>query len=87
MCVNKKYIKLGVCIILDAVGFFTITPFDLFWAPISGYIMTRMYKGTTGKIAGIINFLEEILPLDIIPTFTIMWIYTHLIQKKDNKKI
>jgi hypothetical protein len=45
--------------------------------------MTKMYKGTSGKIAGIISFLEEILPLDIIPTFTIMWIYTYLIKKEE----
>ena len=44
--------------------------------------MTKMYKGTKGKIAGIVSFLEEILPLDIIPTFTIMWIYTYVIQKE-----
>jgi hypothetical protein len=80
---NKKYKKLGISIILDTFGLFTITPLDLVWAPISGYIMTKMYKGTSGKIAGIISFLEEILPLDIIPTFTIMWIYTYLIKKEE----
>lgn len=80
---NKKYKKLGISIILDTFGLFTITPLDLVWAPISGYIMTKMYKGTSGKIAGIISFLEEILPLDIIPTFTIMWIYTHAIKKEN----
>lgn len=80
---NKKYKKLGISIILDTFGLFTITPLDLVWAPISGYIMTKMYKGTSGKIAGIISFLEEILPLDIIPTFTIMWIYTYVIKKEN----
>jgi hypothetical protein len=31
-----------------------------------------MYKGNKGKIAGIISFLEEIIPfLDVIPSFTI----------------
>jgi hypothetical protein len=83
---NTKYKKLGIGIILDTLGLFTITPLDLVWAPISGYIMTKMYKGTSGKIAGIVSFLEEILPLDIIPTFTIMWIYTYLIQKEDSSK-
>jgi hypothetical protein len=46
-----------------------------------------MYKGKKGKVAGVISFLEELLPIDIIPTFTIMWIYTHLISKKKLNKI
>jgi hypothetical protein len=84
---NKKYKNLVISIVLDIFGLIPIPLLDLFWAPISGYIMTRMYKGTTGKVAGIISFLEEILPLDIIPTFTIMWVYTYLIQKQNvNKK-
>lgn len=84
---NKKYQKLILSIILDVIGFFTIIPFDVVWAPISGYIMTKMYKGNKGKIAGFISFLEEIIPgIDVIPTFTIMWIYTYIIKKEDNKK-
>ncbi|AOW16163.1 hypothetical protein LPB03_01230 [Polaribacter vadi] len=79
---NKKYKKLGLSIVLDIIGFIPIPLLDLAWAPISGYVMTKMYKGTKGKIAGIVSFLEEILPLDIIPTFTIMWIYTYIIQKE-----
>ncbi len=79
---NNKYKKLGTSIVLDIIGFIPIPFLDLGWAPISGYIMTKMYKGKKGKIAGIISFFEEILPLDIIPTFTIMWIYTYMIQKE-----
>ena len=45
-----------------------------------------MYEGTKGKIAGIVSFLEEILPLDIIPTFTIMWVYTYIVQKENIKR-
>jgi hypothetical protein len=42
-----------------------------------------MYKGSKGKIAGIISFIEEIIPFsNILPTFTLMWIYTYLIQKE-----
>mgnify|MGYP003985484851 CR=1 FL=1 len=63
-------------------NFLTIIPLDLVWAPISGYLMTKMYKGKKGKIAGIISFLEEIIPItNIIPTFTIMWLYTYLFSK------
>jgi hypothetical protein len=49
---------------------------DLIWAPVSGWLMTRMYPGKSGKIAAVITFLEEILPgTDIIPSFTLMWLY------------
>ncbi|MDG1194363.1 MAG: hypothetical protein P8N27_02510 [Polaribacter sp.] len=79
---NKKYKKLGLSILLDLIGFLTIIPLDLVWAPISGYLMTKMYKGKKGKIAGIISFLEEIIPItNIIPTFTIIWLYTYLFSK------
>ena len=46
-----------------------------------------MYKGKEGKIAGIISFVEEILPLDVIPTFTIMWIYTYVVNKEKKEEI
>ena len=72
---------------LDLIGFLTIIPLDLVWAPISGYLMTKMYKGKKGKIAGIISFLEEIIPItNIIPTFTIMWLYTYLFSKDNSQE-
>ncbi|WP_339660837.1 hypothetical protein [uncultured Polaribacter sp.] len=84
---DKKYKKLILSIVLDAIGFITIIPFDIFWAPVSGFIMTKMYKGNKGKIAGFISFSEEIIPgIDVIPTFTIMWIYTYVIKKEDLNK-
>lgn len=55
---------------------------DIIWAPISAFIMLRLYKGKKGKIAAIISFLEEIFPVDIIPVFTLMWIYTNFLEKK-----
>ena len=78
---NISYKKLAISIVLDVIGFIPVPVFSILWAPLSAYIMTKMYKGKKGKIAGIISFLEELLPIDIIPTFTIMWIYTHLIRK------
>ena len=75
----NKYNKLVISLILDVIGM--ITFLDIIWAPLSGYIMTKMYKGNKGKVAGILSFLEEIIPgLDIIPTFTIMWFYTYVIK-------
>ncbi|MCB0458462.1 MAG: hypothetical protein R2821_00645 [Flavobacteriaceae bacterium] len=78
---NSKNKKLALSILFDAIGF--IPGIDLVWAPLSGYLMTKMYKGTTGKVAGVITFIEEAFPFfDIIPTFTIMWVYTYVFEKK-----
>ncbi|WOC40264.1 hypothetical protein [Polaribacter sp. HL-MS24] len=81
---HVKYQKLLLSLVLDAIGFFTFFPFfDVVWAPLSAYLMTKIYKGKQVKIAAIISFIEEAVPfLDVIPTFTLMWIYTYLIQKK-----
>lgn len=84
--------KLIVSILLDLVGMATyIFPFigesfDIIWAPIAGFILNRMYKGTVGKLGGIIVFLEEILPItDIIPTFTLTWLYTRYFSNEKTK--
>ncbi len=85
---DKKYVKLFLSILLDVIGYLTFIPFDFAWAPIAGFIMTRMYKGSKGKIAGLISFLEEIIPFtDVVPTFTLMWLYTYIISNKREKKI
>ncbi|MDG1729101.1 MAG: hypothetical protein P8K68_12965 [Algibacter sp.] len=77
----SKYKKLGLSLVFDAIGMLTI--FDIIWAPLSGYLMSKMYKGTKGKIAGVVSFIEEIIPgFDIIPTFTIMWLLTYVFQKE-----
>lgn len=82
---SKKYKKLIVSIILDLIGL--IPMIDLVWAPLSGFIMTKMYTGNKGKIAGIVSFVEEIIPFsDFIPTFTIMWFYTYVFSKSNDDK-
>lgn len=90
---NNKYKKLVIGILLDAIGMLSFTlPLigefgDVIWAPLSAYIMTRMYKGSTGKIAGAVGFIEEIAPgLDVIPTFTLTWIYQYLLKNRLGKK-
>lgn len=84
---TNKYKKLALGILFDAMGYVSfLVPllgefFDLFWAPASSWLMTKMYKGKPGKIAAVLTFVEEILPgLDVIPTFTIMWFYTYVIK-------
>ena len=82
----NKYKKLALSLVFDTIGM--VTFLDIIWAPLSGYIMTKMYKGNEGKVAGIISFVEEIIPgLDIIPTFTIMWVYTYVIKSETPKTI
>lgn len=81
-------------LLLDAIGMATIAipvvgPFlDILWAPIAAKIMTRMYPGKKGKLASIIVFVEEIFPLtDVIPTFTLMWLYTHVWTANKETKV
>ena len=69
---------------LPDIGDFT----DVIWAPLAGWLMTRMYKGKIGQAAGLVTFVEELIPgLDAVPTFTIMWVYTYLLSGKKAEKI
>lgn len=84
---NSKYTLLKKGLLYDAVGIVTtfipvVGPFlDVLWAPFAAKKMTEMYQGETGKIAAIIVFVEELLPMtDVVPTFTLMWLYTFVIK-------
>ena len=92
---HSKRSKLVASIVFDLIGVSSLWGFgileftDLVWAPIAGYLMTKLYPGTSGVAAGIFTTIEELLPgLDVIPSFTIMWCYTYLIKSKgvSNKK-
>ncbi|SHG16188.1 hypothetical protein SAMN05444396_105142 [Flavobacterium segetis] len=87
---TNKTRNLFLGLLFDSIGMLSFTiPFfgefsDVIWAPIAGFLMTWMYKGTIGKIGGVITFVEEILPFsDFIPTFTLTWIYNYLIKKQN----
>jgi len=89
---DNKYRKLALSLLFDALGMVTffipgVGEFaDVIWAPVAALLMTRLYKGNIGKAAGVFAFIEEALPgFDIIPTFTIMWIYTYVIKKEKTK--
>ncbi|WP_438978246.1 hypothetical protein [Polaribacter sp.] len=56
---SKKYKKLVLSIVLDLIGLIPLI--DIIWAPLSGYIMTKLYKGTKGKVAGIIGYIAMYL--------------------------
>lgn len=90
---DKKYQKLALSIVLDAVGYASfIIPglgeiTDVVWAPASAYFMTKMYKGNKGKIAAAVTFIEEAMPgLDVVPTFTLMWLFTYVFSSKEEKR-
>ncbi len=87
--VNNKTRDLVLGILFDAIGMLSFSvPLigefsDVIWAPFAGFLMTWMYKGTVGKVGGVVTFLEEILPFsDFIPTFTLTWIYNYIIRDK-----
>jgi hypothetical protein len=87
--VSNKNRDLILGLVFDAIGMLSFSiPLigefsDVIWAPLAGFLMTRMYKGRIGKVAGILEFVEEIIPFtDFIPTFTLTWIYTYIIRKK-----
>ncbi|MBT8297282.1 MAG: hypothetical protein KJO52_03035 [Maribacter sp.] len=91
---NKKYQTLLLGLVFDGIGMLSFAvPFigdfsDIIWAPLAGWLMTRLYKGKIGKAAGVFTFIEEIMPgLDVVPSFTIMWIYTYLLKSSKKGKI
>src|SRR5690606_10980250 len=86
---NEKYKLLRKGILFDIIGMVTllipvIGPFlDIIWAPIAAKKMNGMYHGTEGKIASVLVFIEEVLPFsDVVPTFTLMWLYTFVWKKQ-----
>lgn len=87
---SNKTRNLFLGLLFDSIGMLSFTiPFlgefsDVVWAPIAGFLMTWMYKGTIGKVGGVVTFIEEILPFsDFVPTFTLAWIYKYLIKKQN----
>ncbi|UWX56294.1 hypothetical protein NYZ99_08775 [Maribacter litopenaei] len=90
---DKKYKQLFLGLLFDAIGMLSFAiPFvgefsDVIRAPLSGWLMTGMYKGKIGQAAGVVTFIEEIIPgLDVIPTFTIMWFYTYVFKSAKKQK-
>lgn len=88
---SSKYTKIILGVIFDLIGLVSfVIPgvgefTDVIWAPVAAYLVMKMYKGVAGKVGGFIALIEEGFPaLDIIPTFTIMWIYTYIIKRKKN---
>ncbi|SDH97623.1 hypothetical protein [Myroides phaeus] len=86
---NIRNRQLVIGILMDILGCITyVIPgigeiADVVWAPVSAYILAKMYPGKIGKVGAIVNFIEELSPgFDFIPTFTITWVYTYIVKKK-----
>ncbi len=57
---------------------------DIFWAPISAIIFYISFGGRKGAMGAAINFMEEALPFsDIVPTFTLGWLYFRFVESKN----
>ncbi|WP_158977772.1 hypothetical protein [Cellulophaga sp. L1A9] len=91
---DKKIRNLFLSLLFDALGLVSfvipgIGEFsDIIWAPISAWLMTRLYKGKIGQAAAMVTFVEELIPgSDFIPTFTIMWFYTYVFKKEKEEII
>ena len=88
---NNKRIKYLIgSIFLDLIGMFTylIPVFgeigDVIFAPFYGLAIFVMYRKRvfSASVGGTVGLIEELLPgTDIIPTATLMWIYTFIIRK------
>lgn len=91
---SRKLKYLLYSLLFDAIGMlsFTIPGFgefsDIIWAPISAYLVLKMYKSNVGKVGSLISFGEEIgfVGTDVVPTFTLVWIYEFYIKKYFEKK-
>ncbi|MDX9789228.1 MAG: hypothetical protein RBT61_00215 [Candidatus Kapabacteria bacterium] len=86
--ISNKNRDLLLSLLLDAIGYISyMIPFGVFsdfiWAPLSAFLLLKIYKGKAGKTGAVVQFFEELTPgLDFIPTFTITWIYTYIIEKE-----
>lgn len=84
----SKNKKLFLGLLFDGCGYisYVFLPFDFLWAPLSAYLMTKLYKGMSGKVAATFSFIEEAFPfVDFIPSFTMMWIYTYVFSNQEDK--
>lgn len=90
---KNKFKLLRKGIFYDLIGMASafipaVGPFlDILWAPYAAKKMSEMYDGTSGKVAAFIVFVEEILPIDFIPTFTLMWLYKFVFSTEKEEMI
>ena len=86
---KKKYKLLLLSILFDGIGMLSfVIPLvgefsDVIWAPLSAFLIYKMYQGVEGKIGSVVSFVEEagIFGTDFLPTFTLTWVYKYVIKK------
>ena len=81
----SKRNKLLIGLLFDLIGMasYVFPVIDVVWAPLSAFLMIKLYKGNVGKVGGLISFVEEAIPgLDFFPSFTLTWCYVYLINRK-----
>ena len=91
---KKKYKLLLLSVLFDGIGMLSfVVPLvgefsDIIWAPLSAFLIYKMYQGVEGKIGSLVSFVEEagIFGTDFLPTFTLTWIYKYVIKKEKNNK-
>lgn len=86
---TQKVVLLILCLIFDLIGMLSyLLPvlgefIDIIWAPMSAILIFFMFRKYNGAIGGVVGFMEEIMPgADIIPTFTLMWVYKYYFTNK-----
>ncbi len=85
---QKKYKLLLLSILFDGIGMLSfVIPLvgefsDVIWAPLSAFLIYKMYQGVEGKIGSVVSFVEEagIFGTDFLPTFTLTWIYKYVLS-------
>jgi len=87
---KSKYKKLLLSILLDLVGILSylmpgVTEYiDVVWAPLSAFLITKIFKNKISKYAAVVSFIEEALPFtDVFPTFTLTWLISYLFDNKN----
>jgi hypothetical protein len=92
---SKKNQHLFLSIILDILGMTTyLIPLlgeagDAIFAPFYGLAIFIMYRKSilSAAVGGTTGVVEELLPgTDVVPTATIMWIYTYIFRKESTLK-
>ena len=81
----SKNKKLWLGLLFDLIGMtsYVFPLIDVIWAPLSAYLLYKMYEGNVGKIGGLVSFVEEAVPgMDFFPSFTLTWVYVHLFNKR-----
>lgn len=91
---RRKKTHLIVSILIDLLGMATyLLPLigevvDVFYAPLAGIIIFLMYRRDMkiGIFGALFGTAEELFIADLIPTATLIWVYTYKINEKKTYK-